>query len=136
MRTIIINSRISPAVASRSTPARNPRRASSDCNNPRSHIRSLSLLLSHPFLPKCLSLSFFHSLVISFSQLLFLFFFFFWFFVYSLSNITWAREECNFSSSFLSFLALFLSRESYTESPRAAVFYSRVASMCDVVWTV
>jgi len=55
-----------------------------------------------------------HSLIISLSQLLF--------FVYSLSNITWAREECNFSSFFFLSLALFLSRESYTESPRAAVF--------------
>lgn len=62
-----------------------------------------------PFLPK---VSFSHSLIIS--QLLF--------FVYLLSNITWAREECNFSSFFFLFLALSLSRESYTESPRAAVF--------------
>lgn len=51
----------------------------------------------------------------------------FWF--HSLSNITWAREECNFSSFFLS---LSLSRKSYTESPRAANVFcvSHCVTLC------
>lgn len=85
---------------------------------------SFSPPLSYLFSPKWLSLSLSHHLTFTVAL----------FFVYSLSNITWAREECNFSS-FFSPLALSLSRESYTESPRAAVF-AFVSQVCSVVWIV
>lgn len=92
-----------------------------------STIQSLVLSSSSPVLPFPSAVSLSHTLSLSHFHNCSFFF-------YSLSNITWAREECNFSSFFS--LSLPFSRESYTESPRAAnVFALYLVCVCMHVCT-
>ena len=100
------------------------------CNNTWSGIfLELKIAINHSISSRTLSpqkyLS--HSLIISLSQLLF--------FVYSLSNITWAREECNFSSFFFS-LSLFSFLAKVTQSRRAPLSLLLCLKMCGVVWII